>query len=73
MGRTVACDHHVAEALRLSAELLKIADEQQNQCEHDGCILLDGVIRDSAWKIRQAALQWRIDLEESRIAGGQRS
>ncbi len=64
----MACHHHVTEAIRLSAELLKVADEQQNDCEHDGCILLDGVIRDSAWKIRQAALQWRIDLDESTSA-----
>jgi len=66
----VDCHHHVSEALRLSAELLKIADEQQKQCEHDGCILLDGVIRDSAWKIRQAALQWRLDLDPSNGVDG---
>jgi len=58
----------VSEALRLSAELLKIANDQEIQCEHDGCLLLDGVIRDSAWKIRQAALQWRIDLDEATSA-----
>ena len=52
----------MSEALRLSAELMKLADDQRGDCEHDGCILLDGVIRDCAWKIRQAALQWRLDL-----------
>jgi len=54
----------VSEALRHSAELMKLADEQRSGCNHDGCMLLDGVMRDCAWKIRQAALQWRLDLGE---------
>jgi hypothetical protein len=54
----------VSEALELSADLIKLADEQRGDCEHDGCILLDGVVRDCAWKIRQAALQWRLDLND---------
>jgi len=60
----------VSEALRLSAELMKLADDERSGCEHDGCILLDGVIRDCAWKIRQAALQWRLDLGQSDDAEG---
>jgi len=58
----VECDHHIARALHLSSELLKLANEQREDCEHDGCLLLDGVARDCAWKIRQVALQWRVDL-----------
>lgn len=58
------CQNHVSEALRLSAELLALSDREISSCEHDGCLLLDGVIRDCAWKIRQAALQWRLDLSE---------
>jgi len=49
---------------------MKLADEQRGGCEHDGCILLDGVIRDCAWKIRQASLQWRLDLGERDSAEG---
>ena len=64
------CQDHVSEALRLSAELMKLADEQRNSCEHDGCMLLDGVIRDCAWKIRRASLQWRLDLGEPDNAEG---
>lgn len=56
------CHQHVAQALQLSAELLKLAKEQPEDCEHDGCLLLDGVVRDCAWKIRQAALQLRVEL-----------
>ena len=62
------CKNHVSDALRLSAELLEVADKQRPGCDHDGCMLLDGVIRDCAWKIRQAALQWRLDLGESSSA-----
>jgi hypothetical protein len=60
----------MSEALRLSAELLELADEQRDECLHDSCMLLDGVVRDCAWKVRQAALQWRLDLEERNGAEG---
>ena len=65
----MACYDHVSEALRLSAELLELADKQRDSCEHDGCMLLDGVVRDCAWKVRQAAVQWRHDLDEQINAG----
>jgi hypothetical protein len=68
----VTCHLHVSEALRLAAELLDLADEQRSGCEHDDCLLLDGVIRDCAWKIRRAALQWRRDTEEASINEGGR-
>ena len=64
------CYDHVSDALRLSDELITLADSQSEKCEHDGCILLDGIIRDCAWKIRQAALQWRLDLEKRENVGG---
>lgn len=58
----MGCHQHIASALHLSAELLKLANEPREECDHDGCLLLDGVVRDCAWKIRQVALQWRADL-----------
>ena len=64
------CYDHVSDALRLSDELIILADSQGEKCEHDGCILIDGIIRDCAWKIRQAALQWRLDLEKHETAEG---
>ena len=66
----MACHDHVSEALRLSAELLELADVQRDICEHDGCMLLDGVVRDCAWKVRQAAIQWRLDIDEQNSAEG---
>ena len=65
----MSCHHHVSEALRLSAEIIELANEERKGCEHDGCLLLDGVVRDCAWKIRQAALQWCLDLDEQKIVG----
>ena len=56
------CDEHIARALELSDQLLELANADRNGCEHDGCLLLDGIVRDSALKIRQVALRWRYEL-----------
>ena len=56
------CDQHIARALELSDQLLELANADRNGCEHDGCLLLDGIVRDSALKIRQTALRWHHEL-----------
>ena len=56
------CDEHIARALELSDQLLELANADRYGCEHDGCLLLDGIVRDSALKIRQVALRWRYEL-----------
>lgn len=53
------CDDHVQRALEISSQLLEFANSDRSQCEHDGCLLLDGIVRDCAMKIRQEALRWR--------------
>jgi hypothetical protein len=58
----VECDEHIARALELSDQLLEVANADRSGCEHDGCLLLDGIVRDSALKIRQVALRWRYEL-----------
>ena len=65
----MGCHDHVSDALRLSDELIALSDSQRDRCEHDGCLLLDGIVCDCAWKIRQAALQWRLDLEKRESSG----
>ena len=57
------CDEHIARALELSDQLLEMANADRNGCEHDGCLLLDGIVRDSGLKIRQVALRWRYELQ----------
>ena len=59
----MGCKEHTARALKLTSELLELANESRDECQHDGCLMLDGVVRDCAWKIRRVALQWRRDLE----------
>ena len=56
------CDEHIARALELADSLLELANADRAGCEHDGCLLLDGIVRDSALKIRQVALRWRYEL-----------
>lgn len=57
------CHDHIMRALKLSSDLIELSNEQRDSCHHDGCLLLDGVVRDCAWKIRQAALQWLRDID----------
>lgn len=49
--------------MELSRELLKIADSQRDECDHDRCLLLDGVVRDCGWKLRNAVLHWQNEIE----------
>ncbi len=50
-------DHreHIQRALALSGGLLTLADQEKLDGEDDGCLVLDGILRDCAYKIRGAA------------------
>jgi len=63
----VECHDHIKRALKLSSDLLELANTQSEGCSHDGCLLFDGVVRDSAWKIRRAALEWLRELDAAEI------
>jgi hypothetical protein len=45
----------IRKALDFSRELIILADEGEASSEDDGCVLLFGVIRDCAYKIRSCA------------------
>ena len=62
----MACDRHIERVLEMSAQLLEVANGDHDGCELDGCLLLDGLVRDSAMKIRQEALLWQRRLEAER-------
>jgi hypothetical protein len=47
----------LAEALKLSEELLEMAEKGVPTCTDDFCLLLYGIIRDCGYKIRRAAEQ----------------
>jgi len=40
--------------LEVSQKLMAISNEAEAGCEHDGCLVLFGIIRDCAYKIRMA-------------------
>ncbi len=51
---TLSCQF-IRKALDYSRELIILADEGEASSEDDGCVLLFGVIRDCAYKIRASA------------------
>lgn len=55
-------DHreHIQKALALSGGLLTLADQEKFDGEDDGCLMLDGILRDCAYKIRGAAERLQI-------------
>jgi len=46
---------HILQALGLSRELETLAESGILSCEDDGCLLLNGLIRECAHRIRQSA------------------
>jgi len=48
------CKKFLHEALEVSQRLMSIANEAETECDHDGCLVLFGIIRDCGYKIRVA-------------------
>jgi hypothetical protein len=49
------CNQHILEALELSRKLFILSDEGESDAEDNSCVVLYGVIRDAAYKIRNHA------------------
>jgi hypothetical protein len=64
------CTNHLNEALVISRAMIQLADRREVDCSHDGCLLLDSVIRDCAYKIRAAAERFRCELEAEEKGAG---
>ncbi len=58
----MTCRTHVDQALELSSRLLELANEPREECDHDGCLVLDGVLLDCALEIRRTATLRRTEL-----------
>jgi len=59
-GRNVRkCNKHILDALDLACRLTILADEGETDAQDDSCVVLYGVIRDCAYKIRKLAEQER--------------
>ena len=48
-----ACEKHLINALDAADRLLELVNEPGNGCDHEHCLVLDGVIRDCALQIRK--------------------
>jgi hypothetical protein len=50
-----ACDNNIKRTIQLTREMIRLADQGDEDREDTGCGVLYGVLRDSAYKIRQLA------------------
>ncbi|MFA5794191.1 MAG: hypothetical protein WC980_03895 [Candidatus Brocadiia bacterium] len=54
----IKCHQYLQKALDIYGQLIILADEGETACSNDecpGCLVLYGIIRDSAYKIRNQA------------------
>lgn len=49
------CNQHITQALQLAEQMLNLADQGDTDREDNGCGILYGVLRDSAFKLRKLA------------------
>ncbi len=59
------CNQRAQRALEIASRLLELANEERDECEHDGCLLLDGMLRDCALQIRRTATMRFLELQRS--------
>lgn len=60
------CDYNIKRTLSLVDEMIRVADKGDTEREDNGCGILYGVLRDSAYKLKKLAEQER----EKHIARG---
>lgn len=51
------CNHNIKKTLNLVDEMIRIADKGDIEREDNGCGILFGVLRDSAYKVKKLAEQ----------------
>ena len=54
------CNHNIRKTLNLVAEMIRIADKGDIDREDNGCGILYGVLRDSAYKVKKLAEQEKL-------------
>ena len=64
---TPVCRKYLLEAIQLSEQLIKLANDAQSDCDDDRCLVLFGIILDSASKIRREA-EKRLKILEAETA-----
>jgi hypothetical protein len=53
------CNKHILEALDLSKKMIILADEGEASATDDSCVVLYGIVRDCAYRIRRQAEEER--------------
>jgi len=51
------CNHNIKKTLNLVDEMMRVADKGDIEREDNGCGILYGVLRDSAYKVKKLAEQ----------------
>jgi hypothetical protein len=51
------CNHNIRKTLNLVDEMIRVADKGDIEREDNGCGILYGVLRDSAYKLKKLAEQ----------------
>jgi hypothetical protein len=51
------CNHNIRKTLHLVDEMIRVADKGDIEREDNGCGILYGVLRDSAYKLKKLAEQ----------------
>ncbi|MFH2063919.1 MAG: hypothetical protein ABIK15_01820 [Pseudomonadota bacterium] len=50
-----ACDKNIQSAIKLSKQMIELATKGYSECRDTGCMILYGVILDSAYKMKKIA------------------
>jgi hypothetical protein len=62
------CELEVDRRLDLARQLLELANEHGMECGQDECLVLDGVVRDCAYKIQAAVQRWRREVQAGALS-----
>jgi hypothetical protein len=57
------CRGHIEQSLELADALIAHSDQIRSECDDDGCLTLDGVIRDCGLTIRRMALKLKAEMD----------
>lgn len=57
MDKNISAIEHLRESVALSDKMLDLADRGVDGCQDNGCLVVYGIMRDCAYKIRERAQQ----------------
>lgn len=64
-------DLQIRSILEMADRMIVISEEGFGACDDDGCLLLNGMVRESAYRLRDAAeREWKVHGTKGNRAGG---